>query len=121
MNIKIDIERIRGDKALNDLSWEVCEARGIKTGDLVSLWDVCLKTAEAAAETYQTSLDLVKSVDLRDLSLELIYIAQSFDLLSHLLAREAREIAKFLDKRGFVFPDGYIGRYDGKGHDLSGL
>jgi hypothetical protein len=121
VNIKIDIERIRGDKSLNDLNWEIAEARGVKAGDLVALWDVCLRTAESAAQTYQMSLELVSGVDLSDFSLELIYIAQSLDLLSHLLAREAREIAKFLDKRGFVFPVGYIGRYKGEGYDLSGL
>lgn len=120
MKIMIDLVRIRSDKGLNDLNWEIIENRGIATGDTVALWEVALELAESAAVAFSCSLDVMSALDFGDLSLDLMYVAQSLDLMSKFLARDAREIVKFLDNGGFEFPEGYIGRYDGGANDLSG-
>lgn len=104
MVIKFDIERLMKDPALNDLTWEVIEARGIVCGDLVALWDVALGMAESSVETMLVGQDLALQALMEDNDPAIAHASATYNLLSQFLARDAREIVRFLKKRGFELP-----------------
>lgn len=109
MDVKFDIEAIMQNPELNDLTWEIIEARGIKAGDLVELWDTALAMARSCRDTHMLSLQWMTPDEYGMIDPVSMSIAQTYELLSKFLARDAREIVRFLNKRKFEFPEGYTG------------
>ena len=110
MDIKFDLDAIMKNPELNDLTWEIIEARGIATGDLVALWETALAMGRSCRDTQMLSIQWMTPDEFGDLDPVSMSIAQTYELLSKFLARDAREIVKFLISRKFEFPEGYTGK-----------
>lgn len=110
MDIKFDVDAIMSNPELNDLSWEIIEARGIATGDLVELWETALAMGRSCRDTQLLSIQWMTPDEYGMVYPISMSIAQTYELLSKFLARDAREIIKFLNKRKFEFPEGYTGK-----------
>lgn len=119
--IMIDLERIKNDPSLGELTWEIIEARGINTGDLAKLWELVLALSQEAVSLYIRSVEYKEASGYTEGGSILMYEANCYEALASFMARDARELVKFLDKRKFEFPEGYIGRYDGSGNDMGSV
>jgi len=110
MDIKFDLEAILKNKELNDLTWEIIEARGISTGDVVKLWETALDLGRSARECSINAMFWGQPDDDGFISDIAPHLIQSYELLAAYFARDAREIVKFLHSRKFEFPPEYIGK-----------
>lgn len=110
MDIKFDVEAIMADPTLNNLTWEVIEARGIKAGDLVTLWETALDMGRSCADCHMQALRWITPDEYGEVDPVFMSISQTYGMVSKFMAREAREIVKFLNMRKFEFPEGYTGK-----------
>lgn len=111
MGIMFDVDAIMEDQTLNTLTREVIEARGGQTGDLMHLWTMALQLGETCARCHFLSIEWLSPIDDEVFPSDVeIDVAETYALMSKLLAREAREIVKFLKLRNFEFPEGSTGK-----------
>ena len=109
MQINFDVDAILEMKDLNVLTWEIIEARGIAAGDLMALWDVACGMGESVASCMEM-MDMWSQPDENGEVLDIYReTSEAYRLLASFLARDAREIVKFLHSRRFKFPEGRTG------------
>lgn len=111
IDVRFNIAAIRRNPELNMLTWEIIEARGCGVGDLVKLWETAIALGESAAVCemqMKEAAEIIATTDDR----EMYEGAQELYAMRHMLRnyfiRDAREIVKFLDNRGFGFPEGKV-------------
>jgi len=109
--IMFDVDAIMEDPTLNTLTWEIIEARGIKTGDLMALWDAAVSLGESCAHCALTAEIWATPVDDDDIPSDVeMDIVVTYEFAANFFARESRELIKFLKLRGFEFPEGRTGK-----------
>ena len=113
--IMFDIDKIMNNPELNTLTWEIIEARGIVTGDLMALFEIAVMLGETSARCHYAAMEWVTPIDDDMLPTDVeMDVASTYAMMSKFTARESREVIKFLVLRGFEFPEGTTGtRPDG--------
>lgn len=88
-----------------DLTWEVIEARGITTGDVMALWEVTREMATIAEDMLSECAARV-SFEISNGNFEdAQIIKERYVFMIGYIKRDVQELCKFLVRRNFHFPE----------------
>lgn len=88
-----------------DITWEVCEGRGVATGDVMELYKKATEILAAMIPIQANGADLVFALMQSGQVEGALAISSHYQALMGYMERDAAEIFKFLVKRKFDFPD----------------